>query len=120
MNVSSIHAFMTSTGVFPYPVAKAGLVGLTRSLALDFGPDGIRVNAVCPGYVRTKLLDDWFAREEDASAAERHVVATHPLFRLGLPSDIASVVTFLASEDARFVSGAVIVVDGGLTARFPT
>jgi NAD(P)-dependent dehydrogenase (short-subunit alcohol dehydrogenase family) len=120
VNVSSIHAFMTATGVFPYPVAKAGLVGLTRSLALDFGPDGIRVNAVCPGYVRTKLLDEWFAREVDPAAAERHVVEAHPLRRIGSPSDIASVVTFLGSEEARFVSGALIVVDGGLTARFST
>jgi NAD(P)-dependent dehydrogenase (short-subunit alcohol dehydrogenase family) len=117
VNIASIHSFMTSEGVFPYPAAKAGLVGLTRSLALDFGPKGIRVNAICPGYVRTRLLDEWFASAEDP-AAEQRAHDIHPLRRLGTPEDIAGAAVFLSSDDASYITGATLMVDGGLSARF--
>jgi NAD(P)-dependent dehydrogenase (short-subunit alcohol dehydrogenase family) len=118
VNIASIHARLTTAGMFPYAAAKSGLVGLTRSLALDLGPEGIRVNAVCPGWTRTRLVDEAFALAADPVAMERAVNAAHPLGRIGAPSEIANVVTFVASDEASFVTGSEIYVDGGLSARF--
>jgi NAD(P)-dependent dehydrogenase (short-subunit alcohol dehydrogenase family) len=118
VNIASIHAFVTSRGKFPYAAAKAGVVGLTRSLALDEAGYGIRVNAVCPGYTRTRMLMSGIESAEDPSAAEREMLAIHPLGRVGEPIEIANVVAFLASDEASFVTGASILVDGGLSAKF--
>lgn len=118
INIASIHAFMTTKSMFPYAAAKAGVVGMTRSLALDHGPDNIRVNAICPGWVRTRLVEEWLAMQPDPGAAERQVLLVHPLGRIGTPEDIANLVAFLASDEAGFITGAAIVIDGGLSARF--
>lgn len=118
VNIASIHAFVTSTGKFPYAAAKSGVVGLTRSLALDEGRHGIRANAVCPGYTRTRLLMSGIEAAEDPVAAEREMLGIHPLGRIAEPIEIANVVAFLASDEASFVTGAAILVDGGLSARF--
>lgn len=117
VNIASMHARLTTAGMFPYAAAKSGLVGLTRSLALDVAPYGIRVNAVSPGYTRTAILDDYFRRSEDPEL-ERRVLAVHPLNRVAEPGEIAEVVCFLASDAASFVTGADWAVDGGLGARF--
>jgi NAD(P)-dependent dehydrogenase (short-subunit alcohol dehydrogenase family) len=116
VTIASIHAFVTSTGKFPYAAAKSGVVGLTRSLALDEAKHGIRVNAVCPGYTRTRMLG--IEDAEDPAATESEMAAIHPLGRIGEPIEIANVVAFLASDEASFITGASILVDGGLTARF--
>jgi NAD(P)-dependent dehydrogenase (short-subunit alcohol dehydrogenase family) len=116
VNIASIHAFVTSTGKFPYAAAKSGVIGITRSLALDEGRHGIRVNAVCPGYTRTRMLGVEAA--EDPEATEREMAKIHPLGRIAEPSEIANVVAFLASDEASFVTGASILVDGGLSAKF--
>jgi NAD(P)-dependent dehydrogenase (short-subunit alcohol dehydrogenase family) len=118
VTIASIHAFITSTGKFPYAAAKAGVVGLTRSLALDEAKHQIRANAVCPGYTRTRMLMDGIHSADDPGAAEREMLAIHPLGRIAEPMDIANVVAFLASDEASFVTGASILVDGGLSARF--
>jgi NAD(P)-dependent dehydrogenase (short-subunit alcohol dehydrogenase family) len=118
VTIASIHAFVTSTGKFPYAAAKSGVVGLTRSLALDEGRHGIRVNAVCPGYTRTRMLMSGIESAQDPGAAEREMLAIHPLGRIAEPIEIANVVAFLASDESSFVTGASILVDGGLSARF--
>jgi NAD(P)-dependent dehydrogenase (short-subunit alcohol dehydrogenase family) len=117
VNVSSIHAIATLDGFFPYAAAKAGLLGLTRSLALDHGPRGVRVNAVCPGFTRTRLVEQSLARHADPAAAERAMTAAVALGRIAAPEEVASVVRFLAGPDAAYVTGETVVVDGGLTAR---
>jgi NAD(P)-dependent dehydrogenase (short-subunit alcohol dehydrogenase family) len=118
VNIASIHAFMTAEENFPYAAAKSGVVGLTRNLALDNAKYQIRVNAVCPGYTRTRMVMDGITSSEDPVEAEREMLAIHPLGRIGEPIEIANVVAFLASDEASFVTGAAILVDGGLSARF--
>lgn len=116
VNVASIHATMTSAGYFPYAAAKSGLIGMTKSMALDLGPYGIRVNAVSPGFTRTFLVDEWLSSQPEST--EDAVIAAHPMHTIGEPVDIAEVVCFLASDAARFVTGADWAVDGGLSARY--
>jgi NAD(P)-dependent dehydrogenase (short-subunit alcohol dehydrogenase family) len=117
VNVSSLHGFVTLEGFFPYAAAKSGLLGLTRSLALDYGPHGIRVNAVAPGFIRTRLVQESIDRADDAAAAEQAMVGGVALGRIGTPQEVAKAVRFLASDDASYITGASLLVDGGLTAR---
>ena len=116
VNIASVHAQMTAAGSFPYAVAKSGLIGLTRILALDYGAHGVRVNAVSPGYTRTGLVEDHLAGSPPGERAR--VDAVHALGRIAEPIEIAEVVCFLSSEAASFVTGANWVVDGGISARF--
>jgi NAD(P)-dependent dehydrogenase (short-subunit alcohol dehydrogenase family) len=118
VTIASIHAFVTSQGKFPYAAAKSGVVGITRSLALDNAKYQIRANAVCPGYTRTRMVMDGIRSAGDPEAAEADMLAIHPLGRIADPMEIANVVAFLASDEASFITGASILVDGGLSARF--
>lgn len=115
VNIASIHARTTAPRFFPYAAAKAGIVGMTRSMAVDLGKHGIRVNAVSPGYIRTPPVEQFFAENP---GVEDEVLANHPLGRIGTPQDVAEVVCFLASPAAANVSGAEWPVDGGHSARF--
>ena len=104
VNIASLHAFMTTYGMFPYAAAKSGLVGLTRSMALDFGPEEIRVNAICPGWTRTQLVDEWLQLQPEGAAAEQRVLDQHPLRRMATPTEIANFVSFVASDEASFIT----------------
>ncbi|HYK32707.1 MAG TPA: SDR family NAD(P)-dependent oxidoreductase [Streptosporangiaceae bacterium] len=95
-----------------YCASKGGLVLLTKSLAIDHGPDGVRVNCVCPGLIDTEMAD-WIRHDEQAMA---DFAARTPAGRIGRPSDIADTVAFLASDEASYLQGAVMMVDGGVTA----
>ena len=120
VNIASIHASMTVKGMFPYAAAKSGLVGLTRSLALDYARHKVRVNAICPGFIHTRLVDEWLDLQPDREAAWAAVLDAHPMGRIGTPEDVANRALFLASDQAAFITGAAILVDGGLSARFAT
>lgn len=119
VNVSSHQAVRPVRGSLPYAVAKAALEGMTRALAVDHGPDGIRVNAVALGSVRTARYDDHLdVLGADARAAVVAAMATlHPLGRVGEAREVGGVVRFLLSPDASFLSGAVIPLDGGRSVR---
>jgi NAD(P)-dependent dehydrogenase (short-subunit alcohol dehydrogenase family) len=117
VNVSSIHAAATLEGFFPYAAAKAGLTGLTRSLALDYGPHGIRVNCLCPGFTDTRLVAQSADRASDPTAARRAMASGVALRRIAEPREIAAAIAFLVSADASYVTGATLYADGGLTAR---
>ncbi|OYR81933.1 short-chain dehydrogenase, partial [Halorubrum ezzemoulense] len=107
VNVSSNHAYATMPAHFPYNAVKAGINGMTRSLAVDFGPR-VRVNTVVPGWVEIERT-----REELPEGRFEEVESIHPTGRIGTPADVAGAVSFLASEDASFVTGAALLVDGG-------
>lgn len=120
VNIASIHATLTIAGMFPYAAAKSGLVGLTRSLALDCAPLGIRVNAVSPGWTRTQLVEEWFRLQPDPAAAEAGVMRAHPMRRIATPEEVANLVAFVASDEASAITGASLAVDCGLGIQFAT
>jgi NAD(P)-dependent dehydrogenase (short-subunit alcohol dehydrogenase family) len=117
VNISSIHATLTTPGMFPYAAAKAAVEALSRSLALDYGGKGIRTNAVAPGWVRTELVEGHLGRSPDPELSRVQIVSEQPLGRMAEPIEIARVVRFLLSDDASYINGATIAVDGGLSAR---
>lgn len=116
--VGSVHGRATTGGITAYSTTKAALEGWVRSAALDLGPD-IRVNAVAPGAIDTEKLREGFARWGDTAAEERRAALRQrtALRRIGTPEDVAGAVSFLISDDASFITGDVLVVDGGATAR---
>lgn len=120
VNMSSLQAHLTIRGFFPYAAAKAGLEGLTRSLALDYAPHGVRVNAVAPGYTDSYLLQEWLDRQPDRERALAGIHEATPIGRLVAPSEVAEVVVFLLSDRASAVTGATVAVDGGIGVRFAT
>jgi NAD(P)-dependent dehydrogenase (short-subunit alcohol dehydrogenase family) len=98
-----------------YCASKAGVIMLTKCMALDGARAGIRVNCVCPGFVDTPMIEGYFDDQPDPQAARQFAVGLHPLGRLGTPLDIADAFVYLASDEARWVTGSALVVDGGLT-----
>jgi NAD(P)-dependent dehydrogenase (short-subunit alcohol dehydrogenase family) len=113
INISSVHALVSWPGCAAYDTTKSALIGLTQAMAVDHGGDGIRVNAICPGYIETPLLEQWFA---SGTVTKEEVLKFHPLGRIGKPNDVAEAALFLASDAASFISGTYITVDGALTA----
>jgi meso-butanediol dehydrogenase / (S,S)-butanediol dehydrogenase / diacetyl reductase len=117
VTVGSTAAMVAGAVDADYNAAKAGLVMLTRSLAVRLGPHGVRANAVCPGWVRTPMgEEDMRKLGDDIDDTYRKVTRFAPLRRAGDPDEIAAVICFLASDDASYVTGAVVMVDGGSTA----
>ncbi|MFN8518697.1 MAG: SDR family oxidoreductase [Chloroflexota bacterium] len=115
VNVGSVHSFQIIPHTFPYPVAKHGVVGLTRALAIEYAPRQVRINCVCPAYVQTQLTRDGWAATPDPELARAEAARLHPIQRVGQPSEIAAAIAFLASDDASFVTGAALMVDGGMS-----
>lgn len=114
VNVSSVQALASQQNVLAYTASKHGLIGLTRSMAMDFAKDGIRVNAVCPGTVDTPMLKWAASLDPNPQSVYDACNAMHPLGRIAQPREIGEVVAFLAHESSSFVTGAVWTVDGGL------
>ena len=117
VTVASVHAHASRAETCAYAATKGALVAFSRSLALDLGENGIRVNTVSPGIIRTRLFEEAMGRSKNPAAALRRRLSLHPLGRLGEPKDVAAAVLFLSSPEASFITGSDLVVDGGLTAR---
>lgn len=100
-----------------YAASKAGVIGLTKAMAVRYGPDNVRVNAICPALIPTGLNPDLFKGYEDREARARELSAGYPLRRLGTPEDVAHAALFLASDEAQWITGITLTVDGGLTAK---
>jgi NAD(P)-dependent dehydrogenase (short-subunit alcohol dehydrogenase family) len=116
LNTASVAGLLGIAGNAAYCVSKAGVVMLTKCMALDGAPLGIRVNCVCPGYTESAMSEQWLAAQPDPQLARAVEAARHPLGRMGRPRDIADAFVYLASDEAAWVTGAALVVDGGLTA----
>jgi NAD(P)-dependent dehydrogenase (short-subunit alcohol dehydrogenase family) len=116
INISSVNGIVTNPGFSAYSAAKAGVLGLTRNLALDYGPSGIRVNAICPGFIVNDRMEERLAQDE---RERRAMLETQPIGRYGKPEDIGWTCVFLASDESGYMTGATLVVDGGLTIQSP-
>ena len=113
--VASIRGEYGGKKTFPYSAAKGGLLALTRSLAIEYAPD-IRVNAVIPAQIESVRTEPYFASFPDPEEARRRVIASYPLGRIGKPEDVACAIAFLASDEAAWITGTFLHVDGGWTA----
>jgi NAD(P)-dependent dehydrogenase (short-subunit alcohol dehydrogenase family) len=112
VNLSSVHGLLMAANSLIYEAGKSAVIGITRQMAVDFGPSGIRVNAICPGHIVTERISpQWEANPSGLRFFEEH----YPLRRTGVPADIANAIAFLCSADASFITGHALVVDGGMT-----
>lgn len=118
VNMASVHGHQIIPTSFPYPVSKAGLLGLTRALGVEYAPLGVRVNSISPGYVETALLDAWLASVPDPAATRAEAEALIPARRFARPAEIAMTAVFLLSDEAPYITAADFAVDGGRMALF--
>lgn len=119
VNVGSYDGFVADPGLAAYCASKGGVHALSRAIAVDHGKDGIRCNVICPGWIRTGMMDAYLHSLPDPEEAERAVIDQHLLGRLGRPEDIANLALWLASDESTFATGQLYVHDGGLTAHAP-
>ncbi len=119
INIGSTAGHQAEPGMAIYNGSKAFVHGITRSIAVDHGADGIRCNAICPGWIMTAMAETAFDLADNPDAAKADALVRHPLGRLGQPEDIAAAAVWLASRDAVFITGQTITVDGGLVAGSP-
>lgn len=119
VNVGSTEGFAAIPGHGLYAASKAGLHALTRAIAVDHGPDGIRCNAVAPGWIDTEFNETLVHSQPDPEAFREGIAALHPVGRTGRPADVAALVAWLASDEAGFISGQVYTIDGGRTCLLP-
>ena len=117
INFGSYDGYIADPGLAAYCATKGAVHALTRAMACDHGPEGIRVNAICPGYVNTPMLQSFFGESGDIESLKQAVRDVHPMRTYGEPEDIANLVNWLASDEARYASGQLWVIDGGLSAQ---
>jgi NAD(P)-dependent dehydrogenase (short-subunit alcohol dehydrogenase family) len=116
INIASVHSYQNSSGEAPYAASKGGLLALTRQMAIDFGRDKIRVNAICPGWIYTPNVQRILNRYPDPIKFRQEVEQRQILGRLGTPEDVGEATAFLASDESSYITGSSIMVDNGMTA----
>jgi meso-butanediol dehydrogenase/(S,S)-butanediol dehydrogenase/diacetyl reductase len=117
INFGSYDGYIADPGLAAYCATKGAVHALTRAMACDYGPEGIRVNAICPGYINTPMLQSFFGDSGDIESLKQAVRDVHPMRIYGEPEDIANLVNWLASDEARYASGQLWILDGGLSAQ---
>jgi NAD(P)-dependent dehydrogenase (short-subunit alcohol dehydrogenase family) len=116
INVASVDGLWAEPSLAAYCAAKGGVIALTRAIAIDHGPEGVRCMCICPSYVATDMLEQYYDAQPDPAAARAGAAALHPLGRISTPAEVAALAAWLSSDDASFATGQAYVLDGGLTA----
>jgi NAD(P)-dependent dehydrogenase (short-subunit alcohol dehydrogenase family) len=119
INMSSVNSTFVEPMCAGYCATKAAILGFTKALAIDHGGEGIRVNAICPGYIDAGLAEGYFLAQPDPDLARKQAGKLHALRRIGKPEEVARVAVFLASDEASFMTGAAVAVDGGFSSGLP-
>jgi NAD(P)-dependent dehydrogenase (short-subunit alcohol dehydrogenase family) len=119
VNMSSVNGFFVEPMCAGYCTTKAAIIGLTKAMAIDHGHEGVRVNCICPGYIDAGLAEGYFKAQSDPVQARIDAGKLHALWRIGKPEEVARVAVFLAGDDASFMTGASVVVDGGFGSGLP-
>ena len=117
VNFGSYDGYIADPKLAAYCATKGAVHMITKAMAVDHGPEGIRVNAICPGYIDTPMLEQFFPDGVDPSEARKEAESVHPLRTVGTPTDMANLVFWLASDEARYATGQLWVLDGGLSAQ---
>ena len=115
INISSMVGVVGQPNAAAYSATKGGQIAMTKNMAIDFASDGIRVNVICPGWIATPLVEDWFSQQKNPSEARKYIYAQHPLGRIGTIEECGYLAAFLASDEALFITGARFDIDGGVT-----
>ena len=115
INISSMVGVVGQPNAAAYSATKGGQIAMTKNMAIDFAPDGIRANVICPGWIQTPLVEDWFGQQADPPAARKYIYGQHPLGRIGTIEECGHLAAFLASDEAKFITGARFDIDGGVT-----
>lgn len=115
INISSMVGLVGQPNAGAYSATKGGQIAMSKGMAIDFAPDGIRVNVICPGWIETPLVEDWFSQQKDPGEARKYIFGQHPLGRIGTIEECGKAALYLASDDAAFVTGITLNIDGGIT-----
>lgn len=119
VSMSSVNGYFVEPMCAGYCTTKAAIIGLTKAMAIDHGNEGIRVNCICPGYIDAGLAEGYFLSQADPAKAREEAGKLHALWRIGKPEEVAKVAVFLVSDDASFMTGSSVVVDGGFGSGLP-
>jgi NAD(P)-dependent dehydrogenase (short-subunit alcohol dehydrogenase family) len=115
INMSSMVGLIGQSNAGAYSATKGGIVAMTKGMSLDFAKDDIRVNCICPGWVHTPLVEDWFGQQADPEKARQYIYSVHPLNRIATSEEIGNAAAFLASSEASFITGVALPVDGAVS-----
>ncbi|MDP8217167.1 MAG: glucose 1-dehydrogenase [Candidatus Theseobacter exili] len=115
INISSMVGLVGQLNAGAYSATKGGQIAMSKNMAIDFAQDGIRVNVICPGWIQTPLVENWFSQQKDPEAARKYIFSRHPLGRIGTIEECGKAALYLASDDAAFVTGITLNIDGGIT-----
>ena len=115
VNMSSMVGLVGQSRAPAYAASKGGIVAMTKAMALDLAPQGVRVNCVCPGWVQTPLVEEWFSQQPDPDEAREYIYSIHPMGRIATVEEVGEATAFLASDAASFITGVALPVDGGVT-----